>query len=301
MSWIAIALLSAGVSAWTSILDKTIIYRYAHSPLTLPLLIGFAQTFLGLVILAAVRVPDEATWGAVGWSLLSGLLFGLGGLLLMRVLYFQEVSRTIPVWQTSPIFAALIAFAFLDEAISAVQWVSIVAMVTGAGLLSLRTERGYRTSFLHSSFFLLMLGALITATANVAIKLALDDLPLLFTHAIRSLALGFVFIVANMRATPLSEVRDFLTKRSPALLFAGVNEMVVANTGLLLLLWALSQGPVSLVTALAGARALFLVLYSTTLALVWKGALGEDTSPAVITVKVGATGLIVAGMVGIVL
>ena len=296
MFWIAVALLSAGVGALVSIFDKTIIYRYARSPLTLPLLIGLAQTSVGAVVLAAVRVPDEATWMAVGWALFSGALFGLSGQLLMRVLFLQEVSRTIPVIQSSPIFAGLIALTFLGESISAVQWVGMIATVTGAALLSLRTEGGGGTLFLNRSFYLLMLGAILIAVANVTGKVAVDDLPIPFTHGLRMLSLGAVFLAFNLRPAPWSEVRGFFTQRSSALLFVGTNELIIANVGLLTLLWALSLGPVSLVTALMSARALFVVFYSTAIALVWKGALGEETTSRAIAVKVGSSVLIVGGV-----
>ena len=298
-SWIAIALLSAAVGALVSIFDKTVIYRYARSPLTLPLLIGFSQTAIGIVVFAGVRLPDAATLENTAIALLSGVIFGLAGQLHMRVLYSQEVSRTIPVTQTAPLFAALIALTFLDESISLLQWAAIVATVVGAVLLSVRTNAGPGKMILNRSFYVLMLGALIQAVANVTGKIAVDELPVLYTHAMRSLGLGAVFLIINARPAPLREVRGYFADRSPALLLAGVNELVVANTGLILLLWALSLAPVSLVTALIGTRALFVVAYSTGLALVWKGALGEQTTPGVLAVKLGATGLIVAGVAGI--
>ncbi len=299
MSWITIALLSASVSALVSIFDKTVIYRYARSPLTLPLLIGIAQTSVGLMVLAAAGMPDEATVRLVAWALLSGVLFGLSGQILMRVLYFQEVSRTIPVTQTAPIFAALFALTFLGESISALQWTGIVATVVGAALLSLRMEDGHETIVLHRSFYFLIFGAMIMAAANVTGKIAVDELPLFFTHGLRMSALGSVFLLFNARPEPWRDVRGYFADRSPALLFVGTNEFVIANAGLLLMLWALAQGQVSLVTALIGTRALFVVLYSTGLALVWKGALGEKTSAGVIAVKAGSTALIVAGVAGI--
>ncbi len=79
----------------------------------------------------------------------------------------------------------------------------------------------------------------------------------------------------------------------------GINDFIIANTGLLLLLWALSEGPASLVLALAGTRAMFVVLFSTSIALVWNGALGEDTSRRTITIKVGAVVAIVLGAAGV--
>jgi len=54
-----------------------------------------------------------------------------------------------------------------------------------------------------------------------------------------------------------------------------------------------------LVTALVATRAIFVVIFSTTIALIWRGALGEITTPRAVAVKVGSAGLIVAGVTGI--
>ncbi len=299
MSWIAIALIAAAVSAVVNIFDKTVIHRYATSPLTLPLLIGIAQTAVGLGVLGVVRTPPEATAQAVGWAIASGVLFALGGQLLIRTLFTQEVSRTIPVYQTFPVFAALIAVVFLDEVVTPLQWGAIGATVAGAIALSVRTDAGYRRLFLTRAFAVLMVGSLLTGAAHVTGKTAVDELPVLYTHGLRMLALGMVFLAFNLRPAPLREVAGFFRERSPALLFVGTNELLTANASLLLTLWALSLGPVSLVSALVGTRALFVVVYSTGLALVWKGALGEETSRHAMAVKVGSTALIVAGVAGI--
>ena len=296
MSWVVIALLGAAVSSLVSIFDKTVLYRYAATPRTLPLLIGIAQTSVGLVVLAVVRVPNEVAWDAVGWATLSGLLFGLGGQVLMRVLYTQEVSRTIPITQTAPIFAALIGMTFLDESVSALQWMAILAMVLGAALLSYRVGGGYGAIILHRPFYLLMLVALAMATANAMGKVAVDELPIFFTHGLRMGSLGLVFLLFNARPEPWRDVRRFFADRSPAILFFGANELFIANTGLLLVLWALSMGPVALVTALVGVRAMFVVLFSTGLAMIWKGALGEETGSKVVTLKIASTALIVGGV-----
>ena len=300
MSWVAISLIASAVSAFVSIFDKTVMYRYARAPQTLPLLIGIAQTAVGAGVLLAVGVPPEATLEPVAWGVASGVLFGLGGQIMMRVLYTQEVSRTIPVFQTFPIFTALIAIIFLDERINALQWAAIAATVGGAVLLSLRFDGQHRRLLLHRSFFLLMLASMIAGSAHVTGKIAVDAMPVLFTHGLRMGALGVVFLLFNVRKTPLRDLRRLIRARSPALLVVGTNEVIIANAGLLLALWALSLGPVSLVTALVGTRSLFVVLYSTAIALAWKGLLGEETSPRVVAVKIGSTVLIVVGVAGIV-
>lgn len=301
MSWIVIALASAAVTAMVSISDKTVIYRYARSPLTLPLLIGMAQTTVGIITLGLTRIPPGATLEASGYAVLSGAFFGLSGILSQRVLFTEEVSRTIPVTQSSPVFAALLALAILNESISSLQWLGIAATVVGSTLLSLRITAGVGSIFLHRSFFLLMLSAFLFGAANVVGKLALDELPVLYTHGLRMLALGFVFVVITFRSSPWADVRGYFSRGSPALLLVGTNEFITANVGLLLLLWALSEGPASLVTAVWGTRALFVVLYSMGLAVVWQGALGEDTSPGIVMTKLLSAALIVAGIAAVAL
>ena len=295
MSWIAIALLGAAVVSIVNIFDKTVIYRYATSPLTLPLMIGIAQTTVGAISILVAGIPATATVGSSIAALSSGMFFGLSGITSQRVLFTQEVSRTIPVTQSSPIFAALLAMTFLDEPISLLQWAGIMATVTGSIMLSLRI-RDVGTLFLHKSFYMLMLSAFFFGTANVGGKHALTDLPILYTHGMRMLALGLIFLAFALRSESWNDVRGYFANRSPALLFVGMNEFITANVGILLMLWALSLGPASLVTALFGTRALFVVLYSTGLAMIWSGSLGEQTSRGNIVVKMVSAALIVVGI-----
>ena len=77
------------------------------------------------------------------------------------------------------------------------------------------------------------------------------------------------------------------------------NDFVVANVAMILLLVSLELGPVSLVTALSGTRALFVVIYSTALAFKWHGALGERTTSGVVTVKILSAIVIVIGVAAI--
>lgn len=299
MSWIALALLSAAILAASNLLDKTIVHRYVATPLTLPLMVGIAHTLLGLVILAAIGVPESATLSADLFALASGALIGLGGLIWIVVMYRQEISRVIPVTQTSPIFAAILAVVFLNESMSAWQWAAVVATVSGAIAISIKIGESYRDIFIQRSFFILILAAIIAATANIIGKVALNDLPILYTHGLRAIGLGTLFLVVGIRRAPLANLSTLIRTRSPALLLFGVNEFIIANGALLLLLWALSEGPASRVLALAGTRAMFVVLFSTSLALIWKGALGEDTARRAIVIKVGAVIAIVLGITGV--
>jgi transporter family protein len=282
-----------------NIFDKTFMHKYARTVQTLPVLIGFAQMTIGVVVLAAVRLPDSASVTASATALVSGMLFGISGSMMMWVLFHQEVSRTVPVMQTAPIFATVFALVFLGESITLLQWLGIFATVSGAVMLSLKFDSGFGGVPLNRNFFLLLLGASIFAIGNIVGKVALNDLPVMYTHGLRSLGLGSVFLGVHLRREPFLHVVDLFRNRNRGLLVVGTNELIIGNSSLMLMLWALSTGPVSLVTALVATRAIFVVIFSTAIALVWHGALGEITTPRAIAVKVGSACLVVAGVTGI--
>jgi drug/metabolite transporter (DMT)-like permease len=294
-----LVLMSAAVAGLVGISDKTAIYRYARSPLTLPLLIGMAQSTSGIVIIAVAGIPDEATLETTAYAAISGVLFGFGGILGQRILFTQEVSRTVPIQQSAPIFVALMAMFLLNESISLMQWIGIVATVSGCALLSIRFNSTEGSIMLHKSFYVLMLSALLIGGANVVGKIALEELPVVYTHGVRMFTLGIIFLTFSVRPLPWADVKSYFLRRSPVLLLVGINEFVTANVAMFLFLWALSEGPVSLVTAVWSTRALFIVLYGIGLATIWRGALGEQISPSTVVAKVLSASLIVAGVAAI--
>lgn len=296
MSWIALALGAAAVGATTNILDKTAMHGYMRSPWTLPLLIGSIHGGVGVIITLVAPWPESATAADFGWGLLSGVLFGLGATILIYVLFYREVSRVIPVWQTFPIFTAVMAVLFLDEHLELYHWAAILVVVGGAVIISFRQKGGTGPFALDTTFFALIVGALITSSAHITSKIALDELPVINTHGLRAMGLGAVFLPLGLRPQAIREFREMVRTKSRGLAFVALNEFVVANISLLLTLWAISQGPVALVTTLTSSRSFFVVLYSTTLAWRFPGFLGEETTRQAVTVKIGATLLIVAGI-----
>lgn len=296
MSWVAVVLVGVALAACLSILDKTVIHRYARMPYLQPLVIGITMLLIGLVLLTVVGIPPSATFEPVLWALISGVFFGLGTHILVYTLYTQEVSRVIPVYQTYPIFTALIAFFFLGERLDVVEWVAMLAVVGGAVLLSFRRDESGCGFLLDKAFIILIIGSAIEGSSFVFGKTAVDELPVLFTHALRLLAIGSVLLTLNLRRRSLEQVLWFVRTRSPALKYVALNQLIISNASQFLFLWALSLGPATLVTALSSLRTFFVVAFAITVARVWRGALGEVTTPATVTVKLVSTVFIVAGV-----
>lgn len=268
MTWATVALAGAALAAFINILDKRIIVGYARTPKTQPLAIGLTMPFVGAVLLAASGVPDAAGVEPVVWALVSGALYGLGAQILLFVLYTQEVSRAVPVFQTYPLFTAVVAFIVLGERFGPTAWLAILAIVAGAALLSMRFGDGGGRGLPPWAFLLLIAGSAVEGSSYVFGKSAVEELPVLTTHALRMFALSGVLLAFNLRRRPLADLRLFVRRRSPALIYIALNQFVVGNLGLLMFMWALSLGPAALVTALTSLRTFFLVVFTIALSLV---------------------------------
>ena len=295
MSWIALTLVSASILGMIGVLDKAFLYHYARSLRTLPLLIAISHVPIGIAFIA-ISPMEELTVAAASWSLAAGVLGGLSAVVFFKVMVKREVTRTIPVVQTYPIFVAPLAVLFLDESLRTFHWFAILVTVAGAVMMSMRQDARGRGFVIDRSFYELLGASLLLAGMNLAAKQAVETLPVLLVHGLRSFGLAAVLMAFGARREPLDEVRRMIAERSPALGLFGLNEFVIVNTGMILNLWATSLGPISLVSALTGSSSLFLLVYSTLLGLRFRGLLGEQVGRRAVIVKASATTLIVAGV-----
>ena len=295
MSWIALTLVSASILGMIGVLDKAFLYHYARSLRTLPLLIAISHVPIGITFIA-ISPLEELTVAAASWSLAAGVLGGLSAVVFFKVMAKREVTRTIPVVQTYPIFVAPLAVLFLDESLRVFHWFAILVTVAGAVMMSMRQNTGGRGLVIDRSFYELLGASLLLAGMNLAAKQAVETLPVLLVHGLRSLGVAAVLMAFGARHEPLNEVRRMIAERSPALGLFGLNEFVIVNTGMILNLWATSLGPISLVSALTASSSLFLLVYSTLLGLRFRGMLGEQVGRRAVIVKASAITLIVAGV-----
>lgn len=297
MIWLFASLASAAFIGLVSISDKVVIHRYTKTSLTLPLISGMCQFIVGIVCIGISGIPDEATFTTSCSAIGSGALLGLAVVILMRVMYTQEVSRAVPVTQCAPIFAALLALLILGESISFMQWGGIMLSVIGSVLISLKINDGIHSILLHKSFYFLMLSAFFFGASYVVGKLALEELPILYTHGLRTFTVGLIFLTCTVRTEPWNDFKSLLAKRSPAFLFVIVNEFITAQFALIVFLWALSLGSASFVSAVTSSRALFTLLFTLGITKRWNGALGEEISTSSTLTKLFSTVLIVVGIV----
>jgi drug/metabolite transporter (DMT)-like permease len=300
LSWVIIALAASAVMAGINIVDKTMLQHYVRTHFTLFLLIGLFQTIIGLILVTIFIWSSPIAIRPVIWAFFSGSLFGLGGICLISVLRSQEVSRTVPIAQSAPIFAAILGYLFLGENLNSIQWLAVLVTASGALLLSVRKGSGYAGIFLHSSVVILLVSSFLTASGQVTGKVPLETLSVPLTQGFRALGVSSVLLLASMfRKDARLDVIFLVSSRSKGLLVLAFSEIVLVTTGFMLFLWAISLGPVGLVTAIGATRSIFVLIYSTAITIGAKDFLGENITPKTIAVKLTSVALIVSGVAAI--
>lgn len=292
IDWATAAVLAAASIGLVNIIDSHLIANRMPSFRSFLIPPGILMAVFAAVIGGIYGLPP----GLDGWPLAAVL-----GSVILRVLAItislqtmrtEEVSRIIPVVHTYPIFVALAAVPLLGESLLWLDWVAIVTVVSGAVLISLRG--GIGRPRLGPSFYKLMGASLMMAGADVTAKYALDYVNYWQLYWLAAVAMAVIFLGIGLRRQAWRQLRD-MAQRNRTMLLIGANESIGLLGGLLLF-FAISSGPVSLVSTINSSRPFFVLVFAIIASLVvpsygrWRG--GRRT----LILRVVATLMIVGGI-----
>ena len=159
-------------------MDKAVLSRFGLSSSGLSLFVGGNQLVLATVVLLIVPLESPGRNAILG-GLGAGAFQGLGLALMFYMLKREDVSRVIPIFQTSPIFVFMLALVFLDESLSLLQWLAVFLAVAGAVLAA--TKRSEVSGALRPSpaFAVLFLAAAAVGVSQLLVKVTTDDVSVL--------------------------------------------------------------------------------------------------------------------------
>jgi len=296
MSWIALAIVAAALTGLGNVGEKVLASRYM--PDTASLMGWLALSVLGYGVVFAFLYPFAAgtPLGHIIAVFGSGVSFGVALSILYRAIRRSEASRAFPVFNSAPVFVAIIAVFALGQSVSALQWLAILLVVAGVVAISVERGKGGRPK-LDSTFLWLLVAAGAVGLSQVLGSYALEEVTT--QNAFWAQRFGALLPIAlNWRRDSL---RNFLsTARRPGdTVFALVTEAGVLPVAHLLMLEAFSKGPVSLVSATIATVPVWVFLFSTALSTRLWNVLSEPLKPGTLAIKAIAIGGIVAGVVGI--
>jgi len=297
INWILPALASPIVYAAVSIGDKRIISNLGLRLGSFFVFVGTTQLSIGLAIIAIAGWPHAAPASALLSSYAGGFLWGSALMLVFFVLQREEVSRVTPVAQSSPVFAAIFAVLFLGETLAWYGYLAVLFVVAGAAGVSLgRNGRGLAAFAVRPTFFMLLAGAAMIGLAQLLLKVASEDLGVWHNMAFRGIGLWTPITLPWLRQPYISGLAAWLKHPSNAVSLL-LTDSLGPRTGNFLLLMAIANGPVALVSALLGSRPVFVLAGALFLGLFAKGFINERFTKADLLIKGAATASVVTGVV----
>ena len=297
MNWAVLALLSACTLSVVVILDKRLLSVNIRNSQTY-----YAWLALSLVIFAALvyfvfGIQEDLSVRGTLTAFGAGAAWGVGLAFFFVGIKMEDASRAAAVFQTYPIFVAIFAGIFLDEAIGASRAVAILAIVAGAYMVSLR-ELSFGAALRPSK----ALPFLILASFSIGMgffgnKVALGDLSLSTVYVFRSVGM-VTSLLFFFRPRVFPEMAaNFKDPSTRYLIF--LNLFILAPFAVALSLIATSIGPVSLVSSVAAASPMLVFVLTALLSKTRLRSLGEPLQKETLAIKGPSVCLVVGGLIAL--
>lgn len=298
MDWISLALLSAVVFGSVSVLDRRLLVRYFPVVSSLSFSVGFVQLGVAAITLAVcVPVLGVPELRSSIIATISGAIWAIGLMSYFKGMQMEEVSRATPIAQGYPIFASILSVIFLEESMNLIQWLLVLLVVLGAGLLSFKPNQDQRMVSLLA-FSILVFGSIMVGTAFVVGKVALGELDLWTMSGFRALGMGTAMVVLNYRKQTVHLSRVAFKSYAGLRMFL-ITEGFLAPIALLLLLASISIGPVSLVSAVASTRPLFVLIIASIFSIGSWNYINEPLDRNTLTLKTVSILMMIFGVAGL--
>ena len=297
MDWVLASLGAAIGFAAVTVLDKIILGRHVASAWVFIFFAGLMQLPGALVPMAFVDFPG---YSATMWlaALGSGAAFGLSLVLMFWTLRRQDASLVTAVYQTAPVFVAIMAVGLLAEDLTAWHWAAILVTVAGAALISLRRRDG-GTPVLGGWFFVVLAASALFALGATLSKLALDGgMSLWNLYTARSATLAAAMVALAWRPSIVPQL-GMLFRDTRGLLLFIFTEAGLAFASMYLTTLAIKLGPVSSATTVMASRPMFVFLFGIVLSTGMLKVLSEPVDRASLAHRGAAIAMIVAGVAAI--
>jgi transporter family protein len=298
MSWILLAIIAAVLMGSVNLIDKIIPSKFSERPTDYPLSIGILGVPVSLILLAIIIPFSHISMSGIFYALLSGGCFGIFACICLRLVYKYEASRIFPLVHMNAVFTGLIAFFFIGEKLTILQWLSIAIIVFGAMILSItKSSPKDKSTFLIKLLLLMVVATITMGFSNTFLKLAVTEGSVVITSTLRVLVLYSFLVILNSNKASWNQMKRWWnTKPRTAFKILAFNEGL-ATTALMLIAWAAALGPISLVTVILSTSILITVISALIIGKFSNTYVKEQPGQTNVIIKLIGSFLILGGVI----
>lgn len=290
MLWFFFALCAVFLWACSDLLTKHLLEKYVRQPLVFIIITGLLSLIIAPLLLSYTGGVPQLEW----FDFLVLMLAGFSSALLLffqyQALKLEEASRIIPLLELKGLFVPFLAFAFLGERLSSVQYTGILLLVLGAFFLSVRKDFGLRNP---KALSLILLGVFSLSMSRVLLKYALG-----FTASLSAFAffeISYILFAFPFAFVYFNELKNTISTHGWRVFALMVCADLLGAAGMLLMIFALSLGPVSLVSGIGATEPFFILVFALALSFFAPSFLKEEIDAKTIAIKTFAVVLLLTG------
>ena len=295
MDWTILAILSAVTFGIVSVLDKRLLSVNIKMVQAYYAWLGIALITLTIIVYIVFGIQEQLILSTTLIAYGAGLSWGMALVLSFYAIQYEEISRATAIYQTFPIFVAILAVIFLGETIGIARGIAIATIVVGAYLISIKgitiTQALRPTKFLP----ILVLASLMVGIGHFGGKVALEDYSVPTAYIIRSLGMATSLLIFFRPSVATEMVSNFKHAQTRYLVFLVFFILAPASVAFALL--ATNAGPVSLVSTVIATRPMFVFVFTTILSKTRLHFLGEPLKRDTFLLKGISITLVVGGLV----
>lgn len=282
-----------GIWSVTSMIDKIVISRgYIKSPLVYIVLNGLMNVFLVLLLpfvgFGQLKFLDFLI------ALAYGIFFSLGITIYYKAVEYDEISRIIMLNQLTPIFALAMSFLFLGEVLTKNHLIGFLLWIL-AGIIVAYKKHGKKFRLSKAVYFM-AISTFFIAIALVASKHIFSVTSFwsgFLWLRLTSFSALMVLLFPSVRSSFAETFKTLGNNAKKLLLF----KMVIDFSAFILLGYAVTQGPISLIAALSNAVwPIFVFILALIASIYLPKILKEDITKNAILTKLAAIILIIIGI-----
>ncbi len=285
--WLILSLIYPAFFAITNVIDKFLLEKRIKDVFSLLFIVGIISFIAALFVLFIVPLKNM-TATVVIFCLLSGIVTGIGYYLYYWAMIFEEASRVVGVMNVTPILVALFSVIFLGEILPFWKYFAIVIVVVGAIMLGI--DKFELKTYARKGFWIMIFSCFFWAGARIFQKYVLGYVSFWNLFVLESFAVSVVLCLTILKKKTRENLGSTL-KSSQIIIFS----VTVNILGVIISLWAISLGSVSLVSALSSVQPLYVLFFMIIMSLFVSHILKEVISKKTLTTKIVAIFLIVVG------
>lgn len=292
--WLVFALLAPAIYAAITFSDKYVVEDIGRGYRAMPVVACLLSLIFGLLLCSSPLASTIQTRDAA-LAFIVGLLSGAALFLYVEALSRDTATNVNLFFQVTPVLSLLFAFVLLHEVVSPLNLLGFALILAAAVLGDVRSGSSARR--LSKAFVLILGYVAIYAFSGVVMKFVIERGS--FAGALGYESIGMGMAGALIWLTVPAYRRVFSKALIRKLRWTAL--IILVNEALFLLAraityYALSQGPVALVSVLGGTQALFAVAYGGVLGRCAPGIFGDRTDRKALGMRAALAAVTVVGI-----